>query len=158
MTSTVAEACREVFQERSREEERREREDRSGTQASDEQVLVMDLDDDAIEREEQEIDSLIKRHRESMTPPSREEKRKKQEGEIAQPVQEPSMPQRQTKRTPAGAAAEATGARPKIQEETQERSRDRKAEKQQKEATQQPRSTASSTSSQQSQPDTITTK
>ena len=80
MTVSVMEACREIFREKSKEETRKEtEEDRSGTRTLDEHGLEMDLDDDAIEQEEIEIEGMIKRHRESLTPPSREDKRKKQE-------------------------------------------------------------------------------
>ena len=63
MVTTVMEACKEVFRGRSGEGIRREAEvNRSSTRESSEQALEMDLDDEVIEQEEREI--------ETVTPPS----------------------------------------------------------------------------------------
>ena len=44
---------------------------------SSEPNLVMDLDDETIEQEVIEIETVVKRHRESTTPPLREDKEEK---------------------------------------------------------------------------------
>ena len=93
MIISVMEACREVFREKSKEETRKEtEEDRSGTRTSKEHGLEMDLDDDAIAQEEIEIEGMIKRQRESLTPPLREDKRKKQERETEMTQRDPPPP------------------------------------------------------------------
>ena len=102
MVTSVMEACREVFHGRSSEGTRKEAEDsRSSTRESSEQVLEMDLDDEVIEQEEREREKMIKRHRDSMTPPLQDDKRKKQEKETEDETgQRPPLPQRPTvKRT-----------------------------------------------------------
>ena len=116
------EAWREVFGDRTKEDTRK-----------------------VIEREEREIDTMIKRHRESLTPPAREDKRKKQGGEM-ETKEKPSLPRRQPVVKPE------TGAVSKTKEVARERAREREEE------TTKPRSRTSSTSSQQSQPDTILTE
>ena len=96
-TATVMETCREVFRDRTKEDTSRVKDqDRSATHASHEADLDMELDDEVIEREEREIDTIIKRHRESLTPPAREEKKKKQGGEM-ETKEKPPQPQRQMK-------------------------------------------------------------
>ena len=107
MTISVMEACREVFREKSKEETRREtEEDRSGTRTLDEHNLEMDLNDDTIAQEEREIEGMIKRHRESLTSPSRENKRKKQERET-------DMTQRPPPPTPTTTKTNFTASIPK---------------------------------------------
>ena len=70
MTGAVLQACREIFKEQTKEQEESSV---SGTESGD-----MDyISDEAIEREGMEIDCLIKRSRESLTPPLRDEKRKR---------------------------------------------------------------------------------
>ena len=99
-TATVMEACREVFRDQTKEDTRREKDqDRNGTHALHEIDLDMELDDEVIEREEREIDTLIKRHRESLTPPAREEKRKKQGGEMEAKEKTPPPPPTPTTKT-----------------------------------------------------------
>ena len=98
MTATSMEACREIFRERSKEETQRvAEEERSGTHASRETYLEMDLDDEVIKQEGREIENMIKRHRESMTPPHRENKRKKQEEEAKIRQKPPQQPKQSTK-------------------------------------------------------------
>ena len=119
MVTSVVEACREVFRGRSREGPRREAKDnRNSIRESSEQALEMDLDDEVIEQEEREIETMIKRHRDSMTPPLRDDKRKKQERETEDEIgQRPQLPQRSTvKRT----SRPETGAIEKTKGSTQE--------------------------------------
>ena len=104
--------------ERSREEAGRQTdEDGSGAHALGEPDLEMDLDDEAIEREEREIDTMIERHRESMTPPNRDDKRKKNEEQSKQTQQSrQDLPQQEKQTVKQTAQAEA-GAIPKTQRE-----------------------------------------
>ena len=156
MTVSVMEACKEIFREKSKEETRKETEkDRSGTHTSDEHGLEMDLDDDVIEQEEIEIEGMIKRHRESLTPPSREDKRKKQEKEMGM-TQRP--PRQQQKQTSQQAHQSETGAIAKTRDGVEENVRETERERSLREIISQPRSRTSSTSSQQSQPDSNVTK
>ena len=140
MAATL-EACKEVFRGKSNEEKRDLEEDFS------EPNLVMDLDDETIEQEAIEIESVVKRHRESMTPPPREDKRIKQgketetEKEKTQPLPK-RQPNKQTSEQQHGAIA-------KTREGVKEKSRGTE-EHEHREAKIQPRSRASSTSSQQS--------
>ena len=74
----------------------------------------MDLDDEVIEQEEREIEKMIKRHRDSMTPPLRDDKRKKQEKETEDETgQRPPLPQRpavkRTSRPESGAIEKTKG-------------------------------------------------
>ena len=156
MVSTVMEACKEVFRGRSKEGTRKEAEDnRSSTRDSSEQALEMDLDDEVIEQEEREIETMIKRHRDSMTPPLRDDKRKKQEREAEDEIgQRPPLPQRPTvKRAmkPESGATEKTKGGTQVEAGAGEDLEQRKAKTQ-------PRSRSSSTSSQQSQPEANVTK
>ena len=143
MAASVMQACRDVFRDKSKEEVRQddeaEGEERSTPRDLD---LEDDIEDEVIERESMEIETLIKRHRESITPPPREEKRKKEEKQ-EEVMKKPPLPQR---RPPYQASAQETGAVPKIKEGGREG------------ATSQPRSRTSSTSSQQSQPDRNVTR
>ena len=142
MAATVMEACKEVFRGRSNEEKRRELEEDSS-----EPNLVMDLDDETIEQEGIEIETEVKRHRESTMPPLREDKRKKQGRETETEMKKiQPLPQRQpSKQT----SEQRPGAIAKIREGVREKSREAE-EHGHREAAIQPRSRASSTSSQQS--------
>ena len=156
MVTTVMEACKEVFRGRSKEDTRKKAEDnRRSTRESSEQALQMDLDDEVIEQEEREIEMMIKRHRDSMTPPLRDDKRKKQEREAEDEIgQRPPLPQRPAvKRT----VRPETGAIEKPEGSTQEEARAGE-DLEQRRAKTQLRSRSSSTSSQQSQPDVNVTK
>ena len=127
MTISVMEACREVFREKSKEETRREtEEDRSGTRTSDEHNLEMDLDDDAIAQEEREIEGMIRRHRESLALPSREDKRKKQEREMEMTQSPPPPPPTTTK---TNFTASETGAILKSRDGMEERVRETERER-----------------------------
>ena len=118
MAATVVEACKEIFREHSREEAGRQTdEDRSGAHTSGEPDLEMDLDDEAIEREEREIETMIKRHRESMTPPHRDDKRKKQEEEIDRTQKSTQKTPQQEKQTVKQTAQVEMGATAKTQRE-----------------------------------------
>ena len=80
MAASVMEVCREVFRERSKAETQQEaEEEREDTSTSRDLDLEVDLEDEVIEEESMEIETFVKRHRESITPPQREEKRKKEE-------------------------------------------------------------------------------
>ena len=155
MAATVMEACRDIFKDRSKEETRRERDEEDEeeeTNAPRDLDQETDIEDDAIEREGMEIETLVKRHRESITPPQREDKRKKEERE-KETLKKPTPPPRPQQSTQSAqqASKQETGVVPK------HRGRRKPAE----EATQQPRSRASSTSSQQStqsQPDRNVTR
>ena len=116
-TATVMEACREVFSDRTKKDTRKEKDkDESGTQASHEADPDMELDDEVIEREEKEIDTMIKRHRELLTPLAKEDKRKKQ-GREMETKEKPPLPRRQPVVKPE------TGAVPKTKEVARERAR-----------------------------------
>ena len=142
MAATVMEACKEVFRGRSKEEKRREKEEDSS-----EPNLVMDLNDEAIEQEAIEIETVVKRHRESTTPPLREDKRKKQEREIETEMKKRlPLPQRQPNKQISEPQTEAIA---KTREGIREKAREAE-EHGHREAAIQPRSRASSTSSQQS--------
>ena len=138
MTETVTKVCRELFQQQAREQE----EEGSREQMSDNAFVEEDISDEAIASQEMEIDRMIKRHRDSFTPPNRtEQKRKKEEGESTKAhseVKPPVPPKRPTTTGPHG--AEGEGALPQ-----REKARER--------AQQEPRSRTSSTSSESSQPD-----
>ena len=155
MTSTVEEACREVFRERTKKDYRTTaEEDRTTTLSSSEPNLEMDISDDAIEREEREIDTMIKRSRESLTPPAREDKRKKQEkASGAEAAKKPPQPQRQSTEQVPGPES---GAVTKTRTEAEEGTRETEEEREQRKAAVQPRSRTSSTSSEKSLPGNIT--
>ena len=139
--ASVMEVCREVFREKAKEKPKQDT-GAGGEEgsASREMELESDLEDEVIERESMEIETLIKRHRESLTPSPREEKRKKEERQ-GEPMKKPPQPQRKQAQQ---APRQETGAVPKPREGTRE------TEKETEEVTTQPRSRASSTSSQHS--------
>ena len=149
MPSTVMEACREVFRERTKKEYRTTAEEvRSTTHDSNEPNLEMDISDEVIEREEREIDTMIKRSRESLTPPAREDKRKKQEKTSeAETHKKPPQPQRQSTKQAPGPES---GAITKTRAEAQEGTREAEEEREQRKAAVQLRSRTSSTSSERS--------
>ena len=148
MAATVVEACREIFRERSREEAGRQTdEDGSGAHASGGPDLEMDLDDEAIEREEREIDTMIKRHRESMTPPNKDDKRKKHEEQSKQTQKSTQDLPQQEKQTVKQTAQAEAGAIPKTQREPR-RPRDEEERQERRDTIHQPQSRTSSTSSQ----------
>ena len=85
MTGAVLQACREIFKEQTKEQEESSvRETESGD--------MDNISDEAIEREGMEIDRLIKRSRESLTPPLRDEKRKKDGSSSTQSKRPPIPP------------------------------------------------------------------
>ena len=155
MTSMVMEACREVFRERTKKDYRTTaEEDRTTTHDSSEPNLEMDISDYAIEREEREIETMIKRSRESLTPPAREDKRKKQEkASGAEAAKKPPQPQRHSTKQAPGPES---GAIAKTRTEALEGTRETEEEREQRKAAVQPRSRTSSTSSEKSLPGNIT--
>ena len=148
MTETVTKVCRELFLQQAREDQEEEEEgstEHPSTRTergepSDNVFAEGDISDEAITNQEMEIDQLIKRHRESMTPPTRnEQKRRKDESETTgkTTVEKPPVP---PKRPAASGPQGAEGGGPLPQRESVR-------------AKQEPRSRTSSTSSTSSQSD-----
>ena len=142
MTGAVLQACREIFKEQTKEQEESSvRETESGD--------MDNISDEAIEREGMEIDRLIKRSRESLTPPLRDEKRKKDGSSSTQSKRPPTPPGKPQQPPHPPTQGAGRGAVPKEQQ-SREKEREREGEGRESFV---PRARTSSTSSQSSQPD-----
>ena len=113
MTSTVIQACRDIFKDQAKEQEA------STTKGT--ELGEMDyISDEAIEREGMDIDRLIKRSRESLTPPLREEKRKK-DGSSSTQSSRPSIPAGKPQQQPQPPSRETEGGAIPKEQQSRER-------------------------------------